>query len=75
MMFMFWPFVLLVIVLVVLLAVTGRETRVPMMGCMGHGEMSDRPGAKTALDIARERYARGEIDKEEFEEIMRNLAT
>ncbi len=32
------------------------------------------PPGNTALDIARERYARGEITREQFEEIKRNIS-
>ena len=36
-----------------------------------HGQMG--PAGRTPLDILRERFARGEIDKEEFEERRRVL--
>ncbi len=31
------------------------------------------PPARTALDIAKERYARGEISRDEFEQLKRDL--
>ena len=44
----------------------------PLVG--GSGQSIDRQSAgKTALDILRERFARGEIEKEEFDERRRTL--
>ncbi len=40
----------------------------------GHDDVRG-PEKQDALEIAKQRYARGEITKEEFEEIKRNLTT
>ena len=60
-MLLFWGLILVVIVLLA----RGLGTR--------SGGNEPRPSDKTALDILGERYARGEIDKTEFEEKRRDL--
>jgi putative membrane protein len=59
MMFLFWAVVILFFVWVVR-EVSGRNNR-------------DKTHSKSALDILRERYAKGEIDKKEFEEKKKDL--
>lgn len=39
----------------------------------GHSQVHAAPPTKTPMDILKERFARGEIDKEEFEERRRVL--
>ena len=60
-MLLFWGLVILGIVAIVKWIVAG--------GASGNTEKS-----KTALEILEERYARGEIEREEFEQKKRDLA-
>ncbi|MFQ5620074.1 MAG: SHOCT domain-containing protein [Rhodospirillales bacterium] len=55
------------VVVVVVLAVR-------WIGGSGHGAAAHPPSGNTALDILKERFARGEIDKDEFEERKRLLS-
>lgn len=58
-------FIAVVVVVIVLL--------VRWLGGPGHNGAHNSPPGKTPMDILRERFARGEIDKEEFEERRRTL--
>jgi len=61
-MLLFWG--LIIVAIVVLVRGSGGRS----------GGDTPRLPEKTALDILRERYARGEIDKAEFEEKRRDLS-
>ena len=43
------------------------------VGTLGRGDTSREPGRPTPLDILRERYARGEITQQEFEQAKKTL--
>jgi putative membrane protein len=59
-MLLFWILILLGIIAVVKWLVSDSSNR-------------DRGAGKTALEILKERYVRGEIDREEFEQKKRDL--
>lgn len=62
--FMMLFFIVMVVIIVLL---------VRWLGGPHHGPMYHGPVGKTPLDILKERFARGEIDKQEFEERRRVL--
>ena len=59
-MLMFWVLIIVGIVVLVRWVIGSQFSR-------------SLPPTKTAIDIVKERYARGEIDKEEFEQKKRDL--
>jgi len=61
-MVLFWVIIILGIVVLVRWIGTGSSG-------------ADRTPAKSALDILKERYARGEIERDEFEQKKRDLET
>jgi len=66
----FGPMMMIVFIAVVVLVVV---LVVRWLGGPGHSAGSHGPSGKAPLDILKERFARGEIDKEEFEERRRSL--
>ena len=63
--------ILVVAILIVAIVLLTRWIGTPGLGAQHHHQ----PPAKTPLDILKERFARGEIDKDDFEERRRILAT
>ena len=62
---MAWIWIVGLIIFIAIIVVVVRS--------VNQNNRPDRTPHKTALDILKERYARGEIDKQEFEERKSNL--
>lgn len=67
---LFGPMMMIVFLAVI---VIGVVLLVRWLGGTGHGRAVEPSSGKTPLDILKERFARGEIDKEEYEERRRTL--
>ncbi len=66
----FGPIIMIVFIAVAVVVVV---VLVRWLGGPGHGGVLHSPPGKTPLDILKKRFAKGEIDKEEFEERQRVL--
>jgi putative membrane protein len=65
------PIVVLTVLLVVVYLIFGRGGFRPPWQNGGHYE--DRPRSEDALDILKKRYAKGEITREEFEQMKKDI--
>ncbi len=68
-----WLFGPVMMILLVALVVVGVVLAIRWSGGDGRGGPSGGPPQRTPRDILNERFARGEIDKEEYEERRRIL--
>lgn len=65
------PIVMIIVLLIALFLIFGQGRFRPPWYDRGHYE--DRPSSEDALDILKRRYAKGEITKEEFEQMKRDI--
>ena len=63
-----WIFGPIMMILVIAAVVAAIVLLVRWLGPPAHGPVTHPPSGRAPLDILKERFARGEIDKEEFEE-------
>lgn len=69
-----FPFVGLLVMLLMIYLVFGRRSFHPPCDTTGHHESNRRaPNSDTPLEILKRRYAKGEIGKEEFDRVKRDL--
>ncbi len=65
-----FPLLMLIVMIVALYLFVGRG----VVGFCRPGHFRDNPPGESAIEIAKRRYAKGEINKSEFEQLKKDLA-
>ncbi len=66
-----WILILILIVIVIYALAGRRGQRAPQRSRESH--MEEKPDAETPLEILKKRYARGEVSREDFEQMKNDL--
>jgi len=66
-----FPMIMFVIMIIILFVFLGRWSRPPWWGPGEHHRESRE--SETALEILKKRYVKGEVTKEEFEQMKKDL--
>ena len=68
-----FPMIMMIIMLLVVFGIFGQGRFRPPWSKGAGRHHSESPGSETPLEILKKRYAKGEITKEEFDQMKKDL--
>ena len=68
-----FPMIMMIIMLLIVFGIFGRGRFRPPWSQDSGKHHSESPGSETPLEILKKRYAKGEITKEEFDQMKKDL--